>query len=99
MKRTHGEADARKQAGAVEPGPADAFRQARESQLHAGIDGAEDPELLADEQAGGNAEGDAVGQRTGTHAGEGHAGIGKAEQRYDQEGDPGMQRMFKLPQR
>src|SRR3546814_5704920 len=56
---------------------------------------AEYTDLLADEQAGGDAEWHRLHQRLQIHAGKRHTGVGKTEDRNDQERNPGVQAMFK----
>ena len=57
------------------------------------------PDLLAEEQAGGDAERQRREQRAGPKPAERDAGIGEAEQRHDQEGDPGRERVLEPVQR
>ena len=90
-EQAHGEADAGDDGGAVERRPAGARGQAREPGGDERHGDEHHAELLAEEQAGRDAQRDRVREVAELHAVERDPGIGKREQRQHAEGDRAVQ--------
>src|SRR6185369_12101513 len=90
-EEAHGEADAGEQADAIDPGPAGPRGFLAQAELDREPGGAEDADLLADEEPDGDPAGHTVEELVEAHPVEVQARIGETEERHDQEGAPGME--------
>ena len=93
-KQAHGEADPGEAGQAVYMAETDAFGQPRPAGFHGEPAGAENTQLLADDEARRNSQRQRREQRVQPRTGKGHAGIREGEDRQDEEGYPWVQGML-----
>src|SRR5215469_3169096 len=98
-EEAHGEADAGQEGDTGDAAPGDPRGTLAEAELDGEPGGAEDADLLAQEEPDCDPARYAMKQIMEADPGEIEAGIGEAEERHHQEGTPGMHAMLDMLQR
>jgi hypothetical protein len=94
-EEAHREADPANQGNAEQLRPGCVVRTRRQAEPHSGPSADQDPGLLSNEEACGDAERYGLEQVCRLHSRERNAGVGKAEGRHHQERDPRLNAMLK----